>query len=180
MAGFLFAFIASIVVGVGARDQALVASLSERQGARPTVLLVAVVSACASAAAASWAGVQVTPMLASAARTMLAAMVLALAALELLFIRPLKTPAEPTESLFAFGVVLLAQQVTDAARFVIFALAAGSLLPAATALGGALGGSVTVLAGWLLAGQLRQWPLAMVRRGLGLVLLAIAAWLAFG
>lgn len=180
MSGFLFAFIASIVVGIGARDQALVASLSEGQGARPAVLVLAMLSACASAAAATWAGVQVTPMLVPAARTMLVAMVLALAALELLVMRPLRTPAEPTESLFAFGVVLLAQQLTDAARFVIFALAAASLFPAGTALGGAIGGSITVLAGWMLAGQLRQWPLAMVRRVLGLVLLALAAWLAFG
>ena len=178
MSGFLFAFIASLVVGIGARDQALVAALSERQGARPLLLVVAVLSACVSAAAATWAGLQVTPLLAPAARTMLVAIVLMLAALELLVMRPLRTPAEPTESLFAFGTVLLAQQITDAARLVIFALAAGSLLPAATALGGALGGSVTVLAGWLLAGQLRQWPLAMVRRGLGLVLLGIVAWLA--
>lgn len=179
MSGFLFALIASIVVGIGARDQALIAALSERQGARPAVLVLAVVSACASAAAATWAGAQVTPMLVPAARTMLVAMVLAMAALELLFIRPLKAPAEPTESLFAFGAVLLAQQVTDASRFVIFALAAASQFPAATALGGAIGGSVTVLAGWLLAGELRHWPLVMIRRMLGAVILALAAWLAF-
>jgi hypothetical protein len=77
-------------------------------------------------------------------------------------------------------VVLLAQQLTDATRFVIFALAAASLLPAATALGGAIGGAVTVLAGWLLAAELRHWPLSMIRRVLGLALLALAAWLAFG
>jgi hypothetical protein len=179
MSGFLFALIASIVVGIGARDQTLIAALSERQGARPAVLVLAVLSACASAAAATWAGVQVTPMLVPAAQTMLVAMVLALAALELLFIRPLRTPAEPTESLFAFGVVLLAQQVTDAARFVIFALAAASQFPAATTLGGAIGGSVTVLAGWLLAGELRHWPLSMIRRVLGVAMLVLAAWLAF-
>lgn len=178
MSGFLFALIATVIVGIGARDQALVASLSERQGARPAVLVLAMLSACASAAAATWAGVQVTPLLAPAARTMLVAMVLVLAALELLFIRPLRTPAEPTESLFAFGTVLLAQQLTDAARFVIFALAAASTFPAATALGAAVGGSVTVLAGWLLAGELGRWPLALVRRVLGLALLALAAWLA--
>jgi hypothetical protein len=179
MSGFLFALIASIVVGIGARDQALIAALSERQGARASVLVLAVLSACASAAAATWAGVQVTPMLVPAAQTMLVALVLALAALELLLIRPLKAPAEPTESLFAFGAVLLAQQVTDASRFVIFALAAASQLPAATALGGAIGGSVTVLAGWLLAGELRHWPLSMIRRVLGLAIMALAGWLAF-
>jgi hypothetical protein len=179
MSGFLFALIASIVVGIGARDQALIAALCERQGARPAVLVLAILSACASASAATWAGVQVTPMLVPAAKTMLVAMVLAVAALELLFIRPLRSPAEPTESLFAFGAVLLAQQLTDASRFVIFALAAASQLPAATALGGAIGGSATVLAGWLLAGELRRWPLAMIRRALGVAMLALAAWLAF-
>jgi hypothetical protein len=178
MSGFLFALIASIVVGIGARDQALIAALCERQGARPAVLVLAILSACASASAATWAGVQVTPMLVPAAKTMLVAMVLAVAALELLFIRPLRSPAEPTESLFAVGAVL-AQQLTDASRFVIFALAAASQLPAATALGGAIGGSATVLAGWLLAGELRRWPLAMIRRALGVAMLALAAWLAF-
>jgi len=180
MSGFLFALFASVIVGIGARDQALIAALGERQGARPAVLVLAVLSACASAVTASWAGVQVAPMLVPAARTMLVAMVLALAALELLFIRPLKAPAEPTESLFAFGAVLLAQQLTDAARFVIFALAATSQLPAAIALGGAIGGSVTVLAGWLLAGELRRWPLSMIRRTMGAALLALSAWLALG
>lgn len=180
MAGFLFALLASIVVGIGARDQALVAGLSVRQGARPAVLALALLAAFASAGVAAWAGVQVAPMLVPAARTMLVAMVLGLAALELLVMRPLKQPAEPTESLFAFGVVLLAQQLTDAARLVIFALAAASTLPVATALGGAIGCSVTVVIGWLLAAELRRWPLGAVRRALGVVLLAIAAWLILG
>ncbi|MFO1255429.1 MAG: hypothetical protein U1E37_07135 [Sphingomonadaceae bacterium] len=179
MAGFLFALLASVVVGIGARDQALVAGLAKRQGARSVVLVLALLCASASAGAATWAGVKAAPLLVPAGKAMLVALVLAAAGIELLLVRPLRDPAEPTESLFAFGAVLLAQQLTDAARLVIFALAAASTLPAATALGGAIGCSLTIAAGWLFPAELRQWPLGAVRRGLGVALLAIAAWLAF-
>ena len=178
MAGFLLALLAVLVTGIGARDQAMVAELTARQGARPLVLVVALGCALGSALAAGWAGIQVAPLLAPRARVMLVAMVLALAVLELLFVRPLRKAEEPTHSLFAFGAVLLAQQLTDAARLVIFALAAWSVLPAAAVLGGVIGAGVTVLAGWLAAAHLARWPVAGLRRVLGLGLAVIAAWLA--
>jgi len=178
MMGFLFALLGSAIVGIGARDQALVASLTLRQGARPAVLALALLLAWASAAAAAWAGAQFAPQLTPPVRTMLVALVLGVAALELLLVRPLKEPAEPTESLFAFGAVLLAQQLTDAARLLVFALAATTVLPVAAGLGGAIGCSFTVLGGWLAAAELDKWPVTALRRALGLVLLGIALWLA--
>ncbi|MCC6926153.1 hypothetical protein [Novosphingobium sp.] len=179
MAGFLFALLASMVVSLGARDQAIVASLSARQGARGAVLAIAVLCAVLSAAAAGWAGAQAAPLLAPRARAMLVAMVLGLAALELLVVRPLRKPAEPTHSLFAFAAVLLAQQLTDATRFVVFALAAASVLPWGAALGGALGSAAMLLAAWSAGEELESWPLLAVRRGIGLLLAAIALYLAF-
>ena len=170
--------LAVLIAGLGARDQVLVADLAERQGPRPAILLLAVLTAGVSAAAAGWAGAITAPLLIPRARTMLVAMVLGLAALELLFIRPRGTATEPTNSLGAFAVVLLAQQLTDAARLLVFALAAASAVPQLAALGGAVGGTLSVLGGWLAAQHLRGLPLVAVRRGLGLGLALVALWLA--
>lgn len=178
MASVLFAMLAVLVTGLGARDQLLVADLTERQGPRPGILLVALLAAGISAAAAGWVGMITAPLLAPRARTLLVAMVLGLAALELLLIRPRRTGAEPTQSLGAFAVVLLAQQLTDAARLVVFALTAASALPVLAAIGGAAGGGLTVLAGWLAGASLRSLPLVTARRVLGVGLAAIAVWLA--
>ncbi len=179
MASFLFALLAVLIAGLGARDQVLVADLAARQGPRPAILLVALLAAAASAAAASWAGAITAPLLIPRARAMLLAMVLGLAALELLVVRPRRSADEPTNSLGAFAVVLLAQQLTDAARLLVFALAAASALPQLAALGGAVGGGLSLLGGWLAAQHLHRLPVVAVRRGLGLVLAGLALWLAF-
>src|SRR3546814_5437124 len=55
-----------------------------------------------------------------------------------------------SRSLGAIGIVLLARQIGDGARFVVFALAAWASLPTAAALGGALGGAAAVTLGWTL------------------------------
>ena len=182
MAGFLFALLATVIAGVGARDQLLVAGMAAHreghQGARLSVLLVALVAALGSAAAAGWAGSTLAPLLVPRARALLVAMALGLAALELLFIRPGRRPAEPTASLGAFAIVLLAQQVTDAARLLVFVMAASSAVPQVAAVGGMLGCAVTVGAGWLAGPGLMRLPLGGIRRGLGLGLAAVAVWLA--
>ena len=178
MADFLFALLAVLIAGLGARDQVLVAGMAERQGPRPGILLVGLAAAAASAAAAGWLGAVTAPLLIPRARTLLLAMVLGLAALELLFMRPRRTAKEPTNSLGAFAVVVLAQQLTDAARLLVFGLAAASAVPQLAALGGAVGGGLSVLGGWLAAQHLRGLPLVAIRRGLGAVLALAALWLA--
>lgn len=177
MASFFLAMLAVLIAGLGARDQVLVADLAERQGPRPAILLVALVAAGASAAAAGWLGALTAPLLIPRARTILVAMVLGLASLELLFVRPRRRADEPTNSLGAFAAVLLAQQLADAARLLVFALAAASASPQLSALGGAVGGGLSLLGGWLAAEHLRGLPLEAVRRALGLMLAGLALWL---
>ena len=190
MGGFLLALLATVIAGFGARDQMLVAGLahlpSGQQGgpgdgraeARPAVLLVALITALGTAAAAGWAGFTLAPLLVPRARVLLVAMALGLAALELLFIRPGRKPDEPTASLGAFAIVLVAQQLTDAARLLVFVMAASSAVPQLAAAGGMLGGAATVTAGWLAGPGLAQLPLVRIRRGLGLLLAAAAFWIA--
>ncbi|WP_374527183.1 hypothetical protein [Novosphingobium sp.] len=180
MAGFLFALLACVVAGIGARDQLIVAGLSARQGRRVTALVVALASAAGTAWVASWAAREMGLRVDAPTRQMLAALVLGIAALEMLLIRPGRVPEEPTDSLGAFALVLFAQQLTDATRFLLFAIAAASGTPGAAGLGGAIGGAVVVLAGWIGGEDLLTLRLTGIRRVLGLVLLAIALWLGLG
>ena len=182
MAAFLLALLAALAVGVGARDQMLVAWMAARPGvtAGPGfgLLVTAIGSALLSAGLAGWAGMLAAPQLAPPARGLLVAMALGLAALELLVLRPGRRPAEPTASLGALGVVLLAQQLTDAARLLIFALAASSAVPQFAILGGMLGCAGTAVLGWSGGDRLTQLPLTSVRRALGVLLAAIAVFVA--
>ncbi len=142
------------------------------------MLLVALIAALSSAAAAGWGGATLAPLLVPRARSLLVALALGLAALELVLIRPRRMPEEPTASLGALAIVLLARQLTDAARLLVFALAASSAVPLVAAAGGMLGCAVTVTAGWLAGPSLARLPLVAMRRGLGLGLAAVAVWVA--
>ncbi len=178
MTGLIFALLATVLAGIGARDQLTVAALAARQGQRPGLLMIAVIASVATAAFAAFAGLKVAPLLTANARMIFAAIALALAGGESLLLAPRKLPDEPTQSLGATAIVLLAHQVTDAARFLVFAIAVATAAPIAAGLGGAVGGSATVAAGWMFGAQLGRFRLGMVRRVIGAILLALAGWLA--
>lgn len=174
MTGMLFALITTLIVGLGARDQVLVAQLSARQQGRPALLLVAMASGALAAALAAWGGAQVAGLMAGPARLFLAALALSLAALELIALQPRRAPEEPTHSLGAFAIVIFASQLTDAARFLVFALAALTRAPLTTGLGGAIGAALIVAAGWMAADALRAPRLSGLRKWLGAVLMLAA------
>lgn len=172
--GFLFAFIAVLLAGIGARDQVTVARLSARAGQRPALLTVAIALGVATAAFAAWLSMEVSPMLNARARTLFAAIALGFAGLESLALSPGRKPEEPTRSLAAIAIVLLAHQLTDAARFLIFglAVATGAAVPAGA--GGALGGAFLLGAAWAMP-ELFDWQRVRIwRRISGAVLLAVA------
>ena len=173
MTGLFFALLATLIVGVGARDQLLVAQLADRQGARPTLLLVALASGALAAGLAAWGGAQVAEHMAGRARLLVVALALVLAGLEMLVLAPRRAPAEPTHSLGAFAIVIFAMQLTDAARFLVFAIAVLTRAPLTSGLGGAIGAMAVVTAGWAAVALLRSPRLVWLRRGLGLALLLI-------
>lgn len=177
MANFLLALLAVLVAGLGARDQVQVAWAAAQRSPRAGVVAIALTTAVFSAALAGWAGSVAAPQLVPRARTILVAMALGLAATEMLVLRPRRAPQEPTASLGALAIVLLAEQVTDAARLLIFALAASSAVPQFAALGGMIGAGGTILIGWLCGAQLLALPLTWIRRALALLLAGIALYL---
>lgn len=179
MSAFYFAFLAVLLAGVGARDQATVAALSRHQGARPGVLLTGIAVSIATAAFAAWAGSFVVPLLGAKARLVMAAIALALAAAESLWPFATRRMEEPTASLGALAIVVLAHQLTDAARFLIFALAVAMDAPFAAGVGGAAGGVMSVAAAWLLPEVFGGPGVRMARRVVGGVLLLLALIIAF-
>lgn len=180
MAGFLFAFLACLLASLGARDQLLVAQVSARQGQRPALLGVAILSTLAcSAVALAFAKVAGREVPGEAARMVFAGLAMVIAGGEALLLGARKAPQEPTGSLFAALVVLAALQITDAVRFLIVGLALTSAAPQTAAMGAAAASVLAIGAAWT-APELADRPeLARLRRLAGLLLLIaglLVAW----
>lgn len=164
MDGFLLALVLVFALALGGRDQWLVARWAEALGQGLPLLLTAIACAILSAGTMAWVGAEFAALLPRRAAEMLVAFALGLAAFELAVPVKAQSPREPTRSLGAIAIVLLARQIGDGARFVVFALAAWASLPFAAGLGGALGGAAAVTLGWSVgAVGLARWPLRAVR-----------------
>ena len=176
MSGLILALIGALLAGVGARDFVLIARLTGRQGRRPLVLVVALASAIGTTVAAVYASQALAAALPGPTRVFIAALAAGMAGIELIVIRPGRAPAEPTHSLGALAVVLLAQHIIDAARFLIFAIAVATRAPIPAALGGAFGSALLVTAAWLGGRDLAKHDLTPLRRIVGVALLIPALY----
>jgi len=159
VSGFLFSLLAALVASLGARDQLLVARLTAANGARPFLLVTAVLTAALTCALAAWAGARLLGEIAPALRGTVAALGLIAAGGEMLLLGPGRPPAEPTRSLAAAAIVLLAHQVTDAARLLVFGLAVALAAPVPAGIGGAVGSAAALALGWLAP----RWPARLGR-----------------
>jgi len=178
MTGFYFTLLAVLLVGFGARDQMTVAGLSAAQGPRPGLLITGIAVCVATAVFAAWGSTYMAPMLIPKARLIFAAMALAFAGVEALLIAPRRRPAEPTSSLGAFAIVLCAHQLTDAARFLVLAIAIASNSPIGAGMAGAVGSGVLLAAAWIAPEALIHRRARQVRRLIGAVLLLVAGFVA--
>ena len=164
--------LACFAASCGARDQTILAQLSALQGPRVVVLAAALIATAATAALAGWFGAGLAIGMTPETRTMFAALALVLSGAEMLVLRAARAPAEPTRSVFAALIVIAAQQITDATRFLILALAVGTVAPVPAALGGAFGAGAALAVGWAVP-QLAGDPRVRLGRRLagGLLLL---------
>ena len=178
MSAFLFAFAAVALTSLGSRDQLLVAHLAGRLGKTLGLLATGLLVSVLTAGLMAWAGSTISAMLPPAAKSMLVAIALVVAGVELAWPRQMRLAAEPTRSLGAIGLVLFGYQITDAARFLVFALAAGFAFPPLAGAGGALGGAAALVLGWVAGDQLAGWPLRAVRIALGALLLLTGLFIA--
>ncbi len=178
MDGFLLSMLLVFALASGGRDQWMVARWADALGRGVPLLCVAVLSACLAAAAMAWVGAGFAALLPRRAGQMLVAFALGMAAIELALPVRVKPPKEPTRSLPAVLIVLLARQIGDGARFGIVALAAWTSAPITAGLGGALGGAAAVMLGWSAgAATLARWPLRPLRWSLAAALLVAALFI---
>ncbi|MXO67005.1 hypothetical protein [Altericroceibacterium endophyticum] len=163
MSDFLFAFILCLLAGWPSHSASLVARLSARLSNMALLSSLALLACITSAAVAVWAGTALSPALTRKAALILLIFALCLAALEAVLGRKAALPQEPTRSAGAITLALFMSLLTDAGRFLLFALAALTLFPLATALGGVLA-SFAVLMLAALAGD--KWDVTFASRKL--------------
>jgi putative Ca2+/H+ antiporter (TMEM165/GDT1 family) len=176
--GFLLSLLLVFALAMGGRDQWMVAQWSDSLGRSARLLVLAATCACVTAGTMAWVGAEFAALLPRRAAQMLVAFAFAIAAAELALPVRLKPPREPTRSLAAFGIVLLARQIGDGARFAVFALAAWTVWPLTAGLGGALGGVAAVAFGWATgSATLARLPLRLVRIVLAVCLGAVALFI---
>lgn len=154
MPAFYLTLIAALLAGIGARDQATVAALVARQGRRPAVLVVALGCAVATAVVAALAARWLLGVLPPPARGIFGGIALAMAGIESLAVPARRAFREPTHSLGALALVLLAQQLTDAMRFVVFGLGVAMAAPFAAGAAGVLAGTALGALAW----RRPEWP----------------------
>ena len=170
MSALLLALLACALAGIGGRDAGLVAGLALRGAPLAGLVVVAAISTVLTTALAAWAGGEAVALLVPDARTMLAGFALLIAGGEALLIGAPRVPAEPTHSLGALLIVLLAQQIADPVRLLVFAIALARHDAIGAGLGGIIGGGAALGLG-IAVPQLGRWP----RRAAGAVLLMVGA-----
>lgn len=175
---FMIALLLTFAIALGGRDQLVIGQFADQVERTFGLLAVGAMCATASAAIMGVAGWSLAGLLPPRAADMLVALALAIAAIELGWkVRP-RAMKEPTRSYIAIGAVIFVRQLGDAARFALFALAAGAVYPAATMLGGAIGGSAAIALGWYVGHKrLSRWPLYRIRVALGLGLIVAALFI---
>lgn len=175
MDAFLLCLILTFAIAFGGREQLIMAQFTQELERTTALLVMGVLCAIISASAMAYFGASIASILPQRAADMLVAFALAAAAMELAWRVKVKPMKEPTRSIIAIGAVLLFRQMGDAARFVIFAFAAGAAYPTTALIGGAIGGSAAVALGWYvgLAG-LQKFPLRWIRAGFAVCLILAA------
>ncbi len=167
MPSLFLALIASALAMLGTRQARLVAQLSARLGGNAALLAVCWLTTAFATTAVAWGGAALAPLMPPEGKTMFVAAALAAAGLELVWPMRKAAPREPTRSLGAIALVLLAGQVTDAARFLVLALGVATAHWQLAAAGGTLGSGAVLTVAWSLG---RQWeerlPLRAIRTAL--------------
>jgi putative Ca2+/H+ antiporter (TMEM165/GDT1 family) len=172
---FFLALLAAALATLASREAVRVARLAEGLGSAAGLIVAIWMATLASSAFAGWVGARLAMELAPDAKTMLVAFALALGAIELVVLRAGPAPREPTRSTVAILLVLLAAQLTDAARLLVLAIAASTGGPWLAAAGGALGSGAVLTAAWALGAEWEaKLPLKALRWGTAALLLLAA------
>ena len=181
MSAFFLAFLCSAMVIAAGRDALFVARLSQAHGRASGLHLSVVLAAAIFAALPTWLAGSLGGLLEGSPGRLFVSLALSVAGAELLFLRPTRTPAEPTQSTIATALVLGVRLISGASGFLLLALAARGTAPAQLTGAGGMVGALAVLLAAAIAGD--DWdkvPLDRLRPSLGIGLLAAAAVIGVG
>ena len=174
MTSFFLTFLAVALAMLAGREAVRVARLAHA-GAGALALLGAIAfAAIAGCAVAAWLAGEIAGLLPPDYRVWLVAGALALAALEVLLLSAPKAPREPTHSIGAVAIVLLAGVVTDASGLLVLSLSVATGEPVFVAAGGALAVIAVLGAGALTGADWEKLPHATLRYAVAALLLGAA------
>ena len=164
MPSFFLALLAAAAATLGGREAVRVARLAAALGSGTGLLLACWLGCILACGLSAWLGAGIAAQLAPDAKTMLVAIALLLAGLELVVLRPGRAPVEPTRSFGAILLVIGAAQLTAAAGFLVFALAGATGMPWLAAAGGAIGSGAVLTAAWSMGSEWEaRLPLNVLR-----------------
>ena len=175
MPAFFLALLAAALATVAGREAVRVARLAQALDSGLALLAALWLASIASSACVAWLGAELAAQLTATAKAFLVALALVFAAGEVLLLRPPAVPREATRSAPAILFVLLGAQLTDAARLLVLALAAGGGSPVLAGAGGAVGGGVALTFAWALGADWEsRLPLVAIRWAVASVLVLAA------
>jgi hypothetical protein len=161
---FFLALLAAAAVTLGGREAVRVARLGASLGAGVALLVACWIACILASGLAAWLGARIAAQMVPEAKAMLVAIALLVAGLELAILRPRGAPAEPTRSFGAIALVRSGGQLTAAAGFLVFALAAATGAPELAGVGGAIGSGAVLSAAATMGGEWEtRLPLPLLR-----------------
>ena len=171
----LITLIVTFLAMQGGWGQLTVASLSAASGRSWSLLVSALSAVLLASGLVAWLGATISAQLVGPWRAALVALPLVLGALLLFRRQPYEPLLEPTRSLGAIQLALLAKLLADPARLAIFASAAALALPAPAFIGGAIGSGLALAIGWFLGERATRFEQAsVIRKAAGAIFIALA------
>ena len=174
MTAFFLTFLCVALAMVAGREAVRVARFAAAGASSIVLVALAAIVAIVACAIAAWLAGTFAPLLSAEQKGWFVAAALVLAGLEVLLLDAPAAPREPTRSLGALSLVLLAGVLADASGLLVLSLAVATGAPVLAAAGGAIGAG-GVLAFAAIAG--RDWerlPRRLLRPVVGGLLLAAA------
>lgn len=145
----LIALAACLLTSFGGRAQMTISLLAGSLGRSPGLLVVSVATTLLATLIAAALGAVISGQFVGEARQSIVVVALLLAAIELAVPVTLTYPREPTRSLGAIALVLLARQLIDAPRACVFASAAALASMDHAQIGGGIGAMLAATLAWI-------------------------------
>lgn len=161
------------------REAVRVSRFAAAGASLPVLLVVIVIAAAGACALLMWLAGGLAPLFTPRQQSWFVAAALVFAGLEVIFLDAPARPKEPTRSLGALAIILFAGVLADASGLAVLSLAVATGAYGLVAAGGAVAVAGVMAMAALAGDDWEKLPRTALRWGVGLLLLAAAAIIAF-